>query len=445
MGFRGIVEQHHAPITVKLPIKSTSNFKDNEVDTANLIPLDELVRTEVPELTTGSTFYLNPFLFNGDLQTLYLNAADYSKTWSVQYGRRIVEYNHDGCLIKGGSSSADFVLPFESREEFKAKSDANPTPEGWPKQHPGIRFLTEEEISEQTSDDTKPLAIVCHGLGGGSHEPIIRCLTSSLFAKGFEVVVLNSRGCSRTKLSTPELFYGLQTDDLRQFVKELRASYPNRPFYGVGFSFGATILTNYLGEEGAQSDFVASATLSNPWDMVDSSYHLTSRFISRQIFVPAITDALTRLVKSNRAVLMQNEQFSEDKVHAKYHSPPEFDSTFTAPIYGFGTAFDYYRTASSVNRLLSVQTPMLIINSTDDPVVGVVSIPVAEAEVNPFLILAKTNIGGHLGYLQYDLKSSWSVDRIVDFFVKFEEIVDVSKKPETDYTPSVPILFPRRS
>lgn len=433
MGYKGLVEQFHSTNTVKLPLKN-----NQDGTTAAVIPLDELVRTEIPSLTTGAVFYLSPLLFNGDLQTLYLNAADYSKTWNVQYGRRIVEFNHGGSLYKGGSSSADFVLDSEPMDSFKLKSEANPAPEGWPKQHPGVRFLTKEEIESQTGDDSKPMVVVCHGLGGGSHEPIIRCLTEKLHSKGFEVVVLNSRGCARTKLSTPELFYALQTDDLRQFVKDLRKAYPNRPFYGVGFSFGATIIANYLGEEGSQSEFVATATLSNPWDMTDSAYRIGGRFISRKLFLPAITAALTRLVKSNRAVLMQNEAFSEEKIYAKYHSTPEFDGAFTAPTYGFGSAYDYYRKVSSVNKLLQVQTPMLIINSTDDPVIGVDSIPVAEAKANPYLILAKTNVGGHLAYLQYDLKSSWSVDRITDFFIKFEEIVDGKKEPETDYVPLVP-------
>ncbi|KAH3679495.1 hypothetical protein WICMUC_000940 [Wickerhamomyces mucosus] len=437
MGFIGTVEQYHSKDTIKLALK-------NGADANALIPLDKFFNESLPELRTGSKFYLHPLLFNGNLQTLYLNTADYSKTWNVQYGRRIINFDHNGSIHKGGSTTADFVLKSESKEEFDDKFNENPPPEDWPKQHPGVRFLNKTEISNQNSDDTKPMVIICHGLGGGSHEPIIRCISEELHKRGFETVVLNSRGCARTKISTPELFYGLQTDDLRSFVKLLRTSYPNRPFYAIGSSFGATILSNFLGEEGDKSDFVAAATLSNPWDMTDSTYRISSSFISRKLFLPAITSTLTRLVKSNRDVLLEDEFFSKEKIYAKYNSTPEFDDAFTAPLYGFNTAFDYYRHTSSSNRLPKIQTPLLIINSTDDPTVGVVSIPIPEVEANPYLILAKTNIGGHLAYLKSDLKSSWAVDRIADFFSKFNKEIETSKKPIVDYSPKTPYFLTKK-
>jgi predicted alpha/beta-fold hydrolase len=420
VGFRATVEQHRNENTVQLPLKDGN-------DCAATIPLNKLVDSAGLKDKTG--FWLAPSLFHGALQTMYIygSAQDQFRPY---YGRRVVE------LEDGASISADYLIHPDDIKDFNSRLNEN-FPEGWPKLHPRTRYLSPDEVKGLQSEDIiTPLVIINHGLGGGSHEPIIRMLTSELSQAGLDSVVLNSRGCSRTKLTTPELFSGLATDDLRYFTKLIQSEYPNRPLFAIGFSFGATILSNYLGEEGENSPYVAAAVLSNPWDMVDSSYHLGYEFIGKHLFSSSISFALARMVKSNRQVLLEHPFFTEEKVHAKYKTPVDFDNAITAPVYGFATAYQYYRAASSVNRLLSIKTPLLAINSSDDPVVGVHSIPVYEAQVNPYVVLIKTDLGGHLAYVQRDGKS-WAVNRIVDYFKQFQEMVDLEKRVESDYEPLV--------
>lgn len=413
VGFRGSVENHHREETVQLPLKASGP--------ASSIPLDKLV-AGIDGLQNRARFWLAPTLCHGALQTMYIYGTKGPDT--VQYGRRVVE------LPGGGVVSADYVVDQE-REEFNKLVGEN-FPAGWPKLHPGTRYLSPEEVESLESDDSKPIAIINHGLGGGSHEPVIRMLTSGLKEAGIEAVVLNSRGCSRTKLSTPELFSALATDDLRYFTRLVQKEYPNRPLFAIGFSFGATILTNYLGEEGLNSPYNAAAVLSNPWDLVDSAFHINNQLVGRYLFSESIASALSRLVKSNRETLLQSPFFTKEKIYKKYHSTVQFDHEITSQYYGFTTAYEYYRVASSVNRLLQIQTPLLAINSTDDPVVGVQSIPVLEAEANPYVVLVKTDLGGHLAYVQHDGKS-WAVNRIVDYFKAFAETVDLSRQVESDY------------
>lgn len=420
VGFVGNVENFHSKDTVKL------HLKKGDDEGTSVIPFSELVNS-VTELKNGSKFYVKPWLFTGDLQTMYFAAADYSKSFQVYYGRRVITFPD------GGSTTADFTIPKPtSKKEFDELA-AKYLPADWPKQHPRTRFLTPEEITSQGSDDKKPLVVICHGLGGGSHEPIIRSLVEKLIKDdGFEAVVLNSRGCSRSLLTTPELFNGLATDDLRYFVKLLKELYPNRPLFGVGFSFGSTILANYLGEEGENSLFSASALLCNPWDMVDSSYRFPSRYLSRLLFQKPATEFLARLVKSNRKALLNHPEITEEDIYYKYKSIADFDNRMTAPLYGFPTAFAYYRAASSVNRIMHIQTPLLAINSYDDPMVGVHSIPIDEAKVNPYIVQLRTDVGGHLAFVQSD-GDSWATRRIAEYFKTFHELVDTEKKPDTNY------------
>lgn len=422
-GFRGTVEQHHTEQMVQLPLIKSKG-------PAATIPLNTLVDS-IDGMKNGSKFWLAPSLCHGAMQTMYIYgaAADHHK-FAVYYGRRLVT------IPSGAVVSADYVLPKpESKEAFAKLVDEN-FPEGWPKLHPRTRYLSPVEVEGLKGDTERPLAIINHGLGGGSHEPVIRMLTSALQSAGIDAVVLNTRGCSRTKLTTPELFCGLATGDIRTFTKMIKEEYPNRPLYAIGFSFGATLLANYLGEEGGDSPYSAAALLSNPWDMVDSAYHIQHEFVGRYLFSGAIAQALQRMLKSNRDALSVDPFFTKEKIFATYNTTVDFDSAFTAPMYGFATAFQYYRAASSVNRLLKIRTPTLAINSTDDPVVGVHSIPTYEAETNPYIMLIKTDLGGHLAYVQSDGRS-WAVDRIVDYFKAFTEQVDLTKKVESDYKPMV--------
>ena len=110
---------------------------------------------------------------------------------------------------------------------------------------------------EAESADRRPMLVVLHGLSGGSHETYLRHVIAPLVVtgkeeaaqevdegRGWEAVVVNSRGCARSKITSNVLFNARSTWDVRQVVQWLRKRFPNRPLFGVGFSLGANILTN---------------------------------------------------------------------------------------------------------------------------------------------------------------------------------------------------------
>ena len=89
------------------------------------------------------------------------------------------------------------------------------------------------------------MLVTLHGLSGGSHEIYLRHVLHPLIADGnWEACVINSRGCAQTKISTGVLYNARATWDIRQAIKWLRKTYPNRPLFGIGFSLGANILAN---------------------------------------------------------------------------------------------------------------------------------------------------------------------------------------------------------
>ena len=197
---------------------------------------------DVCKTATPSTCNLNPFLFNGHLQTMW-TVVDSSDV-PIYYKRKI--FKSDIPTLEG-QFAVDFVVdPYETSAgddgQVTDKARKFTLPQGLPAR---TTFFTDDEFSALPSSDTKPMLILLHGLSGGSYERYLRCVFEGLQLKEeWEACVVNSRGCAQTKISTGLLFNARATWDLRQMVKWLRKTFPNRPLFGIGFSLGANILAN---------------------------------------------------------------------------------------------------------------------------------------------------------------------------------------------------------
>lgn len=444
--------------TVKLDLKPTTNqtIDDKTIDLSEdkkQIPLNKFIDKYVPGLANADKYKLDKKLFTGYLQTMYLGAANFGKSFPVFYGREIVKFNDNGIC------SADWVMnnQWEDKYQFKAKDgkfnldqfkiDAQEThPENWPRLHPRTRFLNSEELSDleiEHRDTNKPLVVVLHGLAGGSHEPIIRSLTNHLSKVDdgkFQVVVLNTRGCARSKISTRALFTAFHYMDIDEFLNREYERNPNRKIYAIGCSFGATMLSNYLGFVGDKSPLSAAAVLCNPWDMVLACEKISNDFWSQKLFSQNITQFLVRMVKVNMKELEVPEGTKPDqepsvehpsylgftqtnlKKAFKFTKMEQFDSMFTAPALGFKDAMDYYSHASPVNRFDKITVPLLSINAMDDPIIGDEHILKSHIDANPNVMVIETDLGGHLAYLQED-GDSWATRKITDFINAFDKLV----------------------
>ena len=168
---------------------------------------------------------LNPFLFNGHLQTMW--TALKGQDVPVYYKRKIFE-NQDP--VYTGTFAVDFVVkPYQGVDASLPKRTT---------------YYSDEEFMDIGSDDTKPMLVTLHGLSGGSYELYLRHVLSLLLEQGWEGCVVNSRGCARSKITSSVLYNARATWDTKQTVEWLRETFPNRPLFGIGFSLGANILTN---------------------------------------------------------------------------------------------------------------------------------------------------------------------------------------------------------
>ncbi|KAI1377422.1 AB-hydrolase YheT [Hypoxylon crocopeplum] len=338
----------------------------------------EICRSAVPPCQ------LNPLIFNGHAQTIWTAAKAHGPP--LHYKRRIFEADH---AEFNGSFAVDFAVTDPSLKEEADKSLP-----------PRTAFFTETELSGMGSDDSRPMLVVLHGLSGGSHEVYLRHAIAPLIESGkWEACVVISRGCARTKITTGLLYNARATWDVRQTVKWLKKMYPNRPLFGLGFSLGACILTNYLGEEGSATPLRAAVVVANPWALHISSKMLQSTLIGHHLYQRVLGNSMRALAMRHKEELDKYTNIDTANLFSlKYLY--EFDRAYQCPTWGYPTEEAYYRDASSSDSLLAVRVPLLAINAVDDPIASHLSLPYAEASTNPYTVLCTTSLGGHLGWFE---------------------------------------------
>lgn len=351
--------------------------------------------------------HLNPFLFNGHLQTIWTVIK--TQSVPVYYKRHVFDQVDP---MYEGTFAVDFVVdPYQEDDKTLP---------------PRTTYYTDEEFSNIGSNDTRPMIVALHGLSGGSYELYLRHVLHPLITKHkWAACVVNSRGCAESKITTPVLFNARATWDTRQTIRWLRKTFPNRPLYGVGFSLGANILTNYVAEEGSDCQLRAALVLSCPWNLDVSNLALQRSWFRREVYARAMGNNLKKLYAKHKESILKISAIDDDEI-ARVRYLHEFDRAIQCPTWGYPTEQAYYRDASSADSVLAVRIPLLAISAEDDPIVADEAIPKLEFQQSPYGVLCTTSLGGHLSWFETG-GGRWMARAAEKFFVTMQEEVDVEK------------------
>ena len=85
----------------------------------------------------------------------------------------------------------------------------------------------------------------------------------------------------------------------------------------------------------------------------------------------------------------------------------DFDNYYTAPLFGFGTAANYFRTQSSNQFLERIQIPTLLVQAKDDPLFPSPIYDHPAFSQNPHLRLIAAEHGGHVGFIARHRPRFW--------------------------------------
>jgi len=318
-----------------------------------------------------------------------------------------------------------------------------------------------------------PLLVILHGLVGGSSERYVR-FAAMTFARRFPTggaVVFNARGCGGSELSSPQVFNGAHTADLRAAIASLHARNPARPIVAVGYSLGAGLLTKYVCEEGARCVLAAAVAVCPTFDLVASTKALESGFMPMRwngVLVASLKKwlrrnlpALQRLgapgaggaaggagavpaqAAAAAAAAAAMPPFPNLGPFAAPESPTsprdalrrpvdvkaalaaqrcrEFDHATVAAMFGYADAESYYADASTAHRLQHIGVPFLALLAEDDPICVASTIPrgvFARGTLGGApIIAAVAREGGHVGFATAAdwTGESWDNEAVCEF------------------------------
>jgi predicted alpha/beta-fold hydrolase len=239
-------------------------------------------------------------------------------------------------------------------------------------------------------------------------------------------MVLNSRGCARTKITTPQLFCGISTDDVRRLVELVHKEQPKRRIYLIGFSLGAAIVANYLGQEGEDTAVTAAATLACPWDFVHCFSYLEHTYLGKNVYSARMAQNLLKLVKNHRQTLADHPVVQEGRKHPVRYMH-EFDEMYTAPL--LRLRYQLRLLSKRLTRKPSHQNSCANPNPqlSRRPHCRLRRHPYPEVKANPYTFMATTSLGGHLGWFYPRNSGRWYPAVVADYLNAFHSNISHDK------------------
>ena len=173
---------------------------------------------------------------------------------------------------------------------------------------------------------------------------------------------MNFRGCSGEITRLPRSYHAGETQNPDFVISLISERFPGAPLFAVGYSLGANMLLKWLGEQGEAALLTGAIAVSVPFDLggcADRLEHGRS-----QIYQYRLLGSMKTTVR-RKAHLLHN-QIDVARL-LKTGTFRTFDNLGTAPVHGFQDAVDYYAWTSCRPFLRTINTPVLILQAADDP------------------------------------------------------------------------------
>ena len=165
---------------------------------------------------------------------------------------------------------------------------------------------------------------------------------------------------------------------------------------------GANIVANYLGEEGPKCFLKAAVCVQPPMKMWECGDNIEKRLFG--IYNYALGSNLKKKIElmapNIREAYLSTHGIDLSESLRKSRHLIDIDTHLTSKAFGYGDIKTYYDKASCIHRIPSIKTPTMFLMAKDDPIIGEKAICHETCIKNPYVLLATTEKGGHLGYFE---------------------------------------------
>lgn len=227
---------------------------------------------------------------------------------------------------------------------------------------PNVRVIVH---SQRPTETPKGELILVHGLEGSSASGYARSMVHAALKRGWITHRFNMRGCGGADELAVSGYHAGQTSDLLAFLRGRRQR-NSLPIFVIGFSLGGNVTLKLAGElaDRAGELLTGVCAVSTPIDLARCVAALgrPQNSIYQNRFLDRLKD---RIRRKNR---LSPDVYTLEHL-PKIHTIEEFDDHYTARLFGFGTAANYFRTQSSNQYLEHIRVPALLVQAKDDPMI----------------------------------------------------------------------------
>ncbi|XP_062246155.1 monoacylglycerol lipase ABHD2-like [Platichthys flesus] len=250
--------------------------------------------------------------------------------------------------------------------------------------------------------------VICPGIGNHSEKNYIRTFVDHSQRQGYRCAVLNHLGAlPNMELTSPRMFtYGC-TWEYAAMVAYIRRAFPQTLLVVVGFSLGGNIVCKFLGENRSnQEGVLCCISVCQGYNALRAQETFLQWDQCRRLYNFVLADNMKKLILSHRSSLLEMSSScigDADLVKlCAATSLMQIDDSIMRKFHGYSSLKEYYDKESCVHYINKVTVPLLLVNSSDDPLIhqSLLAIPRSLAEKMPNVIFALTQHGGHLGFFE---------------------------------------------
>ena len=241
------------------------------------------------------------------------------------------------------------------------------------------------------------LALLIHGLEGGSKSKYMISTVNELNAQKIDTVSVNLRGCSGEDNLLLGTYHSGKTEDVEFILNHILKNYEYQNIIIIGFSLGGNLTLKYMGEfsETLSPKIKGAIATSVPIDIASSEREMDK--LKNKLYIDGFLKTI-RLKVLEKSFKFPEFKLDKDKLF-KAKKFKHLEHLYTVPVFGFDSPEDYWQKASSKPYLSKIKKPTLLINAEDDSFLGKECFPFEEARNSDTFYLEVTKYGGHVGFL----------------------------------------------